>query len=92
MVECECKYQSRQCKHRYVLIDTWWNVNKMNAVRNWFFLAVLIDTWWNVNFRNLVKTHSQPCFNRYMVECEYADGYQNKSGSSRFNRYMVECE
>ena len=32
-----------------VLIDTWWNVNKIfgdkwNAVR-----LVLIDTWWNVN-------------------------------------------
>ncbi len=31
-------------------------------------------------------------FNRYMVECEYADGNAHKSGTTRFNRYMVECE
>ena len=32
-----------------VLIDTWWNVNKIRAKVFEEGKAVLIDTWWNVN-------------------------------------------
>ena len=32
-----------------VLIDTWWNVNKVRAKVFEEGKAVLIDTWWNVN-------------------------------------------
>ena len=33
-----------------VLIDTWWNVNKIKAKVFEEGKPVLIDTWWNVNF------------------------------------------
>ena len=32
-----------------VLIDTWWNVNKLAEDCNTSAYDVLIDTWWNVN-------------------------------------------
>ena len=32
-----------------VLIDTWWNVNKMKPAQKLYEDIVLIDTWWNVN-------------------------------------------
>ena len=32
-----------------VLIDTWWNVNVIDARRGFLNEKVLIDTWWNVN-------------------------------------------
>ena len=41
-----CKYMRRFDR---VLIDTWWNVNKILAIKSHKILTVLIDTWWNVN-------------------------------------------
>ena len=35
-----------------VLIDTWWNVNKMIYKLLFCRVIVLIDTWWNVNKYN----------------------------------------
>ena len=32
-----------------VLIDTWWNVNRITAKKKRARTYVLIDTWWNVN-------------------------------------------
>ena len=32
-----------------VLIDTWWNVNRMGWIIPENVKPVLIDTWWNVN-------------------------------------------
>ena len=32
-----------------VLIDTWWNVNKVDCGKYAVLVKVLIDTWWNVN-------------------------------------------
>ena len=32
------------------------------------------------------------CFNRYMVECEWAEVKQRLLSDMGFNRYMVECE
>ena len=55
-----------------VLIDTWWNVNEEGHKVYYFTPDVLIDTWWNVNLIPfLFVTDCVPCFNRYMVECEY---------------------
>ena len=34
---------------RFVLIDTWWNVNYFGRVDIITAYRVLIDTWWNVN-------------------------------------------
>ena len=34
---------------------------------------VLIDTWWNVNVRDEIIFDLQNRFNRYMVECEFAN-------------------
>ena len=49
MVECEWRQRLKQQRNQLVLIDTWWNVNKLvytvQCTRN----LVLIDTWWNVN-------------------------------------------
>ncbi|EDO58936.1 hypothetical protein CLOL250_00478 [Clostridium sp. L2-50] len=33
----------------FVLIDTWWNVNKALIGQTASEFMVLIDTWWNVN-------------------------------------------
>ena len=33
-----------------VLIDTWWNVNKIKELVITQIKRVLIDTWWNVNY------------------------------------------
>ena len=34
---------------KFVLIDTWWNVNYFFEINGIGGHAVLIDTWWNVN-------------------------------------------
>ena len=50
MVECEyAKGTVTGEPGRYVLIDTWWNVNATGTDSNKNLSAVLIDTWWNVN-------------------------------------------
>ena len=43
------KQSSRTYLQFCVLIDTWWNVNRIEFVQNLVCNAVLIDTWWNVN-------------------------------------------
>ena len=53
-----------------VLIDTWWNVNKILAIKSHKILTVLIDTWWNVNYVSFQLYLPRIGFNRYMVECE----------------------
>ena len=54
-----------------VLIDTWWNVNKLRDTPVLADRIVLIDTWWNVNaVKSILNLHSVNRFNRYMVECE----------------------
>ena len=76
-----------------VLIDTWWNVNKIFDIRPNTSIVVLIDTWWNVN--NKSQTFSKENgfgFNRYMVECESSIRKSPCNGWYGFNRYMVECE
>ena len=35
-----------------VLIDTWWNVNRIEDIKIHVGAHVLIDTWWNVNIYN----------------------------------------
>ena len=37
-----------------VLIDTWWNVNRIGVVPISAKDVVLIDTWWNVNILPLM--------------------------------------
>ena len=55
-----------------VLIDTWWNVNTYSIIKLGCSDWVLIDTWWNVNYAaGNVSIVKAPCFNRYMVECEF---------------------
>ena len=51
MVECECVLLIRLLCQKSVLIDTWWNVNKVRAKVFEEGKAVLIDTWWNVNLK-----------------------------------------
>ena len=53
-----------------VLIDTWWNVNRVRAKVFEEGKAVLIDTWWNVNLTSTGYVRRDFSFNRYMVECE----------------------
>ena len=70
MVECESRQQLSYFPEQFVLIDTWWNVNKLSTRSISRKFAVLIDTWWNVNLL-LDGTNTTICsFNRYMVECE----------------------
>ena len=38
-----------QTPTKFVLIDTWWNVNFIRKSSNYKNGNVLIDTWWNVN-------------------------------------------
>ena len=49
MVECESEYIVVGQSVMKVLIDTWWNVNKVRAKVFEEGKPVLIDTWWNVN-------------------------------------------
>ena len=71
MVECEWSLWSNVTEVVFVLIDTWWNVNKKQELgKNWA-KKVLIDTWWNVNETVLnYALNGASGFNRYMVECE----------------------
>ena len=54
-----------------VLIDTWWNVNKLRDTPVLADRIVLIDTWWNVNYDVYEIEELATGFNRYMVECEF---------------------
>ena len=49
MVECEFRCLSILWSRFKVLIDTWWNVNRITAKKKRARTYVLIDTWWNVN-------------------------------------------
>ena len=75
-----------------VLIDTWWNVNKLRDTPVLADRIVLIDTWWNVNYDVYEIEELATGFNRYMVECESEDCHTLILTDTSFNRYMVECE
>ena len=49
MVECEYSSTYLSTVSQWVLIDTWWNVNKYTEDDLVYDGVVLIDTWWNVN-------------------------------------------
>ena len=49
MVECEFVHQLLFKLFKFVLIDTWWNVNLDISIFEEKCNTVLIDTWWNVN-------------------------------------------
>ena len=49
MVECEYLIHDKDSNIFAVLIDTWWNVNRITAKKKRARTYVLIDTWWNVN-------------------------------------------
>ena len=51
MVECEYYCRRAAGMVSVVLIDTWWNVNKIHCVGHLVRYSVLIDTWWNVNLQ-----------------------------------------
>ena len=71
MVECECIHKLKDCRCVTVLIDTWWNVNKLVYTVQCTRDLVLIDTWWNVNPCEYINSlFCRSSFNRYMVECE----------------------
>ena len=70
MVECESILTAQQLSEILVLIDTWWNVNKVKAKVFEEGKPVLIDTWWNVNKQYEHDYGYYSSFNRYMVECE----------------------
>ena len=71
MVECEFLQSHHIHRFQAVLIDTWWNVNRIKAKVFEEGKAVLIDTWWNVNSLSAhVILIFCARFNRYMVECE----------------------
>ncbi len=73
MVECEYIGFTFEKITTKVLIDTWWNVNKTYLIVNKCTEIVLIDTWWNVNvYEFVVFKINLAGFNRYMVECEFA--------------------
>ena len=76
-----------------VLIDTWWNVNKVKAKVFEEGKPVLIDTWWNVNEKNLKIFKKRNCVlidTWWNVNDEYIIAHANIIKG--FNRYMVECE
>ena len=93
MVECECYRYCYIYIPIFVLIDTWWNVNKVRAKVFEEGKAVLIDTWWNVNTNKLGAGVE-------VVEVLIDTWWNvNQSISTKefvsvagFNRYMVECE
>ena len=79
MVECEYFFITFIVAEKTVLIDTWWNVNTVCRTHIEHLKEVLIDTWWNVNKTDDMKKNSSDyCFNRYMVECEFASKFTFK--------------
>ena len=76
-----------------VLIDTWWNVNKISPSlthkKHLSFNRYMVECECYMRQKQSIDGNS---FNRYMVECEsYLNNIYKKRLIS-FNRYMVECE
>ena len=52
------------------LIDTLWNVNRVNTVSMVAIATELIDTLWNVNYPALNEYGGILGINRYIMECK----------------------
>ena len=78
--------------NKFVLIDTWWNVNVTMFTGDKSNYGVLIDTWWNVNDDQILINQG--------VHTVLIDTWWNVNVVGAgitifrkcFNRYMVECE
>ena len=71
MVECEFTGTKELYKKGYVLIDTWWNVNKYSGDQPspaTSFNRYMVECE-SIYKSSLVEPFAG--FNRYMVECEY---------------------
>ena len=56
----------------WVLIDTWWNVNKILAIKSHKILTCFNRYMVECEFQVKGETWiTNICFNRYMVECEF---------------------
>ena len=69
----ECKYIKDADRLQYLsdLIDTQWNVNTRQNIRNGGLQCDLIDTQWNVNLHKMATLLILIGFNRYIVECKF---------------------
>ena len=71
MVECEFLTPQSFGEEQLVLIDTWWNVNRITAkkkrARTYSFNRYMVEC---ELFYCHIRHHITPGFNRYMVECE----------------------
>ena len=56
---------------RWVLIETYWNVNKKFLSKLKKGENVLIETYWNVNFTTSIdRKIADNCINRNILECK----------------------
>ena len=53
-----------------VLIETYWNVNKLDGISHVTVAFVLIETYWNVNNSRNIATMSKASINRNILECK----------------------
>ena len=72
MVECEFLTPQSFGEEQLVLIDTWWNVNRITAkkkrARTYSFNRYMVECeLFNITTTVTFRTG----FNRYMVECEF---------------------
>ena len=58
-----------------VLIETYWNVNKILLSRPAAELVVLIETYWNVNKQFVEMSENRVGINRNILECKYDDDH-----------------
>ena len=56
---------------RYVLIETYWNVNDSKRINAGRRDGVLIETYWNVNVVASIKDPAEKGLNRNILECKF---------------------
>ena len=71
IVECKEGISAKVSTTDFVLIETLWNVKKINQYRLKIENMVLIETLWNVKVVDIgIFVPSRYCFNRNIVECK----------------------
>ena len=71
ILECKSGYQPKKEKRKNVLIETYWNVNKIIHHKNGKTDSVLIETYWNVNDGHFGRfIGGEVSLNRNILECK----------------------
>ena len=70
-MECKFHHSERDSLWAVVLIETYWNVNKIGALVIFRQSHVLIETYWNVKLEDYREIRAMQCgINRNILECK----------------------